>query len=166
LRYLDGQFPGYSRRPEYEDVLACRELCTKAKRKPGRHTGIRQSSGRFIIHAFRNGKRECPGYDRALRHRAVRRSSSTEKHAPPVIEVANSIRAADARKLTRTGIVRAAGQLLVNRFQRCGLNMYNLLAVACDGLGELLAAGRSPRRVQDGGIHPLLSSAPGHYQSD
>jgi len=51
--------------------------------------------------------------------------------------------------------MRAAGQLLVDGFQRCGANMHNHFAVARDGLGELFIAGWFSKRVQHGSIHRL-----------
>jgi hypothetical protein len=64
-----------------------------------------------------------------------------------VAEMPNSVCAADDGKSAGAGIVGAAGQLFVYRFQRCSVNMDNDLAVPSDWLGELFTAGRCPKRV-------------------
>jgi len=71
-----------------------------------------------------------------------RGSRSAQEDTLPVAEMPHSVRTADMRKVARTGIVGAAGQLFVDGFQRRGVNLYDHLAVTSDWLRELLI----PRR--------------------
>ena len=91
----------------------------------------------------------CRMHNRKLRHGAVRWSRSAEEHPSPVVEMPDSIRAADARQLAATCIMRSAGQLLVNRFQRCGVNMHYrfIIFIAKNWLGEFFVARRCSTRV-------------------
>src|SRR5215471_20733544 len=54
-----------------------------------------------------------------------------------------------------TCIVRSVGQLLVNRFERCGVNMHDRFAEAVvnDRLREFFVSGRCSNRVKNGSIH-------------
>jgi hypothetical protein len=61
--------------------------------------------------------------------------------------VSHPVYAADGRECLCAGIVRTAGQLLVNRFQRCGMNMYDYLAFARNWLRERFTSRRLPQRV-------------------
>src|SRR5215468_1415340 len=72
----------------------------------------------------------------------------------------DSIRAAHARYFAAAGIMRSAGQLLINRLQRCGLNMYDhfIVFVTYDRLLEFFVPRHGSYRVEDGCMHasPLL----------
>jgi hypothetical protein len=85
----------------------------------------------------------------------VRRSCSSEKHPLAAVKISNSVSAADHRELARTGVVRATGQLLVDRLQRRGAYVDNDLAVASDWLGKLLTPGRLPERMKDRSKHTV-----------
>src|SRR5215468_6602901 len=67
----------------------------------------------------------------------------------------DSIRAAHARYFAAAGIMRSAGQLLVNRLQRCGLNMYDhfIAFVTYDRLFEFFVPRHGCYSVQDGCMH-------------
>jgi hypothetical protein len=56
----------------------------------------------------------------------------------PVIEASYSVFPTDAKEFARIGIVGSAGQLPVDRFERCGINMHDNLAFAGDRLREFL----------------------------
>ena len=79
--------------------------------------------------------------------------SSTEEDPLPVAEAANSIYTADDGEFARAGIVRTAGQLLVDRFQRCGVNMHDHLSVTSDWVRGMLKSGRLSESMQNGSIH-------------
>ncbi len=106
--------------------------------------GVGQGSGGLIIDTFGDRERECSAHDRALCHCTVRDSRSAEEHALPVAEMPHTVCAAHIRKVARTGIVEAAGQSSVDRFQRRGVNLYDALAVTSGWLRELLVPRRFP----------------------
>jgi ribosome-binding ATPase YchF (GTP1/OBG family) len=65
----------------------------------------------------------------------------------------NPVCATDHGKFTRTGIVRTAGQLLVDRFQRRRVNMHDCFTVVNDWLREFFITRRYSKLVQNGSIH-------------
>ncbi len=122
--------------PRIEDVVAGTSLARNASESQAETPGLGESGCDFVADTIRYGKGECPRYHRALRHRTEGRTRSAEKYASTVVEMPHSVRTADKREFLRTRIVRTAGQLFVDRFQRRRINMYKYLAIAGNWLRE------------------------------
>jgi hypothetical protein len=54
--------------------------------------------------------------------------------------------------------MRTAGQLLVDRLQGCGVNVYDYFTVPGNWLAEFLASWRLSELAQNGGIHGSFAS--------
>src|SRR5262249_55387102 len=61
--------------------------------------------------------------------------------------------AADEWDLAGGGVVRAGSHLLVDRFQRCSVNMHDDFVVSRDRLWELVTSRGFAQLVQNGGTH-------------
>jgi hypothetical protein len=66
---------------------------------------------------------------------------------------------ADERNFAWTGVMRAAGHLLVDRLERCGVDMNDNFVVARDRFWELVTSRRFPELVHNGGIHKWFLAA-------
>src|SRR5215470_2136122 len=70
----------------------------------------------------------------------------------------DSVRAADDGQLARTGIVRTASQLLVDRLQGCSINVYDYFTVPGNWLAKFLASWSLSELTQNRGIHGSSAS--------
>jgi hypothetical protein len=150
---FDGEAAGDTSCAEDQDVFAGSELGAIGEREPSGDTRVGKSSGGVVIEGVGDRKGEGFGHDGELRHRSVRGARSAKEDALAVAEMADSVRAANDGEFPRAGVVRAAGELLVDRLKRGGVNADEDLAIAGDGFGELLTAGRLAECVKNGGVH-------------
>jgi hypothetical protein len=79
--------------------------------------------------------------------------SAAEEYARAVLEDPQAVRSADHRQFARAGVMRAAGELSVDRFQGGGANTNERLFVAGRGVGEILEPGRLAKLMQDCALH-------------
>ena len=147
LGNLGRQLAGYSCRAEDQDILAGRQFCAGSKRQPGRDAGIHDGGCGFIAQNMWNREGENASNNGAFGHCAIRRARSAEEHAASVVQMPHSIDAADHGQGLRTGVMAAAGQLLIDRLQCRRMNMYDHLAVARDWFIERLISGRLSQSV-------------------
>ena len=103
--YLYSQLTRHAGCTENEYVFIGHQLGAEGECEPSGDAGIRQGSSGLVIYFLRDRKRKCPAHDRALCHRTVRGSGSTEEHPLPIAQMPNSIGAADEGEVVRTGIV-------------------------------------------------------------
>src|SRR5580704_13272792 len=89
--YLYSQLTSHSSRTENEYIFTGHQLGAEGKCEPSGDAGIGQGGSGLVIYFLRNGKRECSAHDRALRHRTVRGSGSTEEHPLPIAEMPHAI---------------------------------------------------------------------------
>src|SRR5262249_41595086 len=100
-------------------------------------------------------KGECTRHNRTLRHRAVGWTRPAEEDPLPVVQMPDSVRAANARECTAACVMRSTCQLFVDWLQRCGMNMYNhfTVFVSNDRLWEFFVSRHGSNRVQNGCMH-------------
>jgi hypothetical protein len=105
--------------------------------------GLGRAASAFVIDTIGNRKAECSGHHRAFRHRAVRCSSTTDEYPLAIAQMPNPVCATDDGEFAGTGIVRAAGQLVVDRFQGRGPDTHDRFGVN-SRFGKLFIARRFP----------------------
>jgi hypothetical protein len=86
-------------------VVAFSQLGTLQEREPGRYTGVDDGRGTDVLNVVWQRPAAGTGYNGALRHRTVGPSRRGEEYAGTIIKVANSVKSAHNRQLTKTGIV-------------------------------------------------------------
>ena len=127
---LHGQLTGDPRSAKNQDRFAGSQPGAVLERKPGGYAGVGNRRGGLVVQIGGHRKALRAPHHRALGHRAVRRPRPAEEYPRAVVQLSHSVRAANPWQFARARKVRAGGQLLVHRFQRCGADMYDHLALA------------------------------------
>src|SRR5207302_270384 len=87
--------------------------------------------------------------------------ASRSNDALPVLKMSTSVRTADQREFARTCIMQAAGQLLVDRFQRSGVNVHDYFTVPGNWLQKFFVSRHFAKPVQNGCVHrSFLATCP------
>ncbi len=102
-----------------------------------RQAGVYHSCGDVIVNVVGNRKTARPRHNGAFRHATVRRPRATEEHPRTVVKAPNSIHAAHDGQFAVRCVVRAAGHLLIDGFERRGPNVNDHLVFFRNGFGKL-----------------------------
>jgi hypothetical protein len=88
-----------------------------------------------------------------LCHRTEGGTRTSEEHSSAILEISNAVGAADGWKFARAGIVRAAGDLPVDRFESGSADFDDRFAVGRDRFGKVLTSWRLPKGAQNSSLH-------------
>ena len=92
-------------------------------------------------------------HERAFRHRAVGCRGGVEEHAPPVRKPPHAVTPDHPRQRGRAGVEAARGLQQVEVVDARRRHVSHRLAVAGDGLVEVVDTGSCPVLVQHGRLH-------------
>src|SRR5260370_21281919 len=138
LGRLYGELAGDSGRTENQDSLTRSKLRPPSKRAPGRQAGVDDGCGDVVVNIVWDRKTVRWRHGSALCHAAVKGPRSGEEHSRTVVQASNSVHASHDRQFADRSVMRTAGHLLVDRFERSSANVHDHLVLFRNGLRKLL----------------------------